>query len=126
VKPPRLLLDSTVLIHALRERPEAVRFLSEMRARPFISTIVIGELYAGIREGRERTALERWLRGCRVVVVSEDLAVSGGLIAREYGKSHGMGLADGILAATAMTINARLVTHNLRHFPMLADVLKPY
>lgn len=126
MSPHRYLLDSTLLIHALRGVPEAVRFLNAAKVRPFLSALVIGEVYAGIRQGRERLAMERWVAMCRVVPVTADLARQGGLLARQYRRSHGTGLADAILAATAQHLNARLVTSNIRHFPMLTDLLEPY
>ena len=45
---------------------------------------------------------------------------------REYGKSHGVGLADALIAATAEVVGAQLVTLNKKHFPMLDDVYVPY
>jgi predicted nucleic acid-binding protein len=40
--------------------------------------------------------------------------------------SHGTGLADALIAASAEAAGATLVTLNRRHFPMLAEVLVPY
>lgn len=60
----------------------------------------------------------------RVVPVSAEVGKIGGLYKRDYGKSHGVGLADAILAATAEIENAELKTLNIRHYPMLKD-LKP-
>ena len=53
-------------------------------------------------------------------------AVRGGLFRRDYGKSHGVGLADALIAATAELAQATLVTLNAKHFPMLPTVLVPY
>ena len=38
----------------------------------------------------------------------------------------GTDLIDSILAAYAQTINAKLVTLNKKHFPMLAEIVIPY
>jgi predicted nucleic acid-binding protein len=35
-------------------------------------------------------------------------------------------IADALIAATARMHDARLVTRNVRHFPMLDDVVVPY
>jgi predicted nucleic acid-binding protein len=43
-----------------------------------------------------------------------------------YGKSHGVGLVDALIAATAKLHGYRLVTLNKKHFPMLDNVLIPY
>jgi predicted nucleic acid-binding protein len=41
-------------------------------------------------------------------------------------KSHNVGLADALIAATAESRQAALVTLNIKHFPMLANVVVPY
>jgi predicted nucleic acid-binding protein len=47
-------------------------------------------------------------------------------IAFQYRGRHGVGIPDALIAATARAHGARLVTRNLRHFPMLDDLLVPY
>ena len=56
----------------------------------------------------------------------ELVARLGGLYWRDYRGSHGTGLIDALIAATAAVHRARLVTRNARHFPMLEDLLVPY
>ena len=83
-----------------------------------ISTITIAELFAGVRDGEERRLLERFILAFKVIPVDDDIAKKGGLYRRDYGASHGIGLADALIAATAETKKATLVTLNQRHFPM--------
>ncbi len=68
--------------------------------------------------------LENFISLFRVAPVSAEIAKAGGLYKRDYGKSHGVGLADAILAATAEAENAELKTLNTKHYPMLKG-LKP-
>jgi predicted nucleic acid-binding protein len=49
-----------------------------------------------------------------------------GLWRLQYGRSHGTGLADALIAASVEAAQATLVTLNRRHFPMLANVWVPY
>jgi predicted nucleic acid-binding protein len=49
---------------------------------------------------------------------------AGGLYKRDYGKSHGVGLAEAILAASAEAEHAELKTLNITHYPMVKN-LKP-
>ena len=50
----------------------------------------------------------------------------GGLYRRDYGRSHGTGLADALIAATSEENGADLVTFNRRHFPMVSRLVVPY
>jgi predicted nucleic acid-binding protein len=49
-----------------------------------------------------------------------------GLYRRDYGKSHGIGLADAIVAATADVENADLKTLHTRHYRMFKGLRPAY
>ena len=121
-----LLIDTDVIIDYLRDRPEAVSYLENLTEALLISAITVAELYAGVRDGAERTALDSFIQAFEIVAVDEVIAVKGGLYRRDYSKSHNTGLADALIAATAEIRNAKLVTLNKKHFSMLADVIVPY
>lgn len=79
-----------------------------------------------MHEGEERSRLERFLRAFEIIPLDLRLAVQGGLYRRDYSKSHNVGLADALIAATATQRQVPLVTLNLKHFPMLQDLIVPY
>ena len=94
-----ILVDTDVLIDFLRGHEPAVSFVESNADRIILSSIVVAELYACVRGGekdRERTVLENFLSLFRVVPVSRDIAKLGGLYKRDYGRSHGAGIADAI------------------------------
>ncbi len=122
----RLLIDTDVLIDYLRERPEAATYIESLTAPLLASAVTVAELYAGVREGKERTALDAFVQAFDVVPVDQVIAVKGGLYRRDYSRSHGVGIADALIAATAELHGATLVTLNRKHFPMLANVVVPY
>ena len=80
----------------------------------------------GVREGVEREALDRLEELLEPVSIDREIAVQGGLFRRDYGKSHGTGLVDALIAASAVSTRSSLVTLNARHYPMLTDVIVPY
>lgn len=119
-----ILPDTDILIDFLRGNKKAEAFINTHNARIILSSIVVAELYAGVKGDSEQAALDEFVSLFRVVPVSADIGKAGGLCKRDYAKSHGVGLADAILAATAETENAELKTLNTKHYPMLKD-LKP-
>jgi predicted nucleic acid-binding protein len=121
-----LLLDTDVLVDFLRGHSRAVAFVNARSARIILSSIVVAELYAGVRGDREQAALEDLVSLFRVVPVTGEIAKTAGLYKRDYGKSHGVGLADAILAATAQAENAELKTLNTKHYPMLKGLRPAY
>lgn len=124
--PKRLLFDTDVLIDYLRGVPETVAYLESRQEMLLVSAITVAELYAGVREGQERTALGAFVGAFEVLSLDQAIAEKGGLLRRDYGKSHGTGLADALIAATAELQRATLVTRNHKHFPMLKHVQVPY
>ena len=122
----QLLIDTDVLIDYLRDYPEAASYVEAQQERLLISAVTVAELYAGVREGEERTRLERFLRAFEIIPLDMRLAVQRGLYRRDYSKSHNVGLADALTAATATQLQIPLVTLNRKHFPMLPDVIVPY
>ncbi|MEK7686552.1 MAG: type II toxin-antitoxin system VapC family toxin [Verrucomicrobiota bacterium] len=121
-----LLLDTDVLIDYLRAAPEAVAWLEGQTGRLCVSVISVAELYAGVREGREREELDAFVQIFEILPVDAVVAQRGGLLRREYGRSHGVGLPDALLAGTALVCSLELVTLNLKHFPMLPDLAVPF
>ena len=120
-----VVLDTCILIDHLRGRNEARQYLRGFPEPPFVPAVTIAELYAGLRDGGERAILEALLTASRVVPVDEPIARRGGLYRRQYHRSHGVGLIDALIAATADATGTRLATLSVKHFPMLADVIVP-
>ena len=121
-----ILLDTDVLVDFLRGHGKAVAFVNAHSARIILSSIVVAELYAGVKGDAERAALDGFVSLFRVVPVSAEIAKAGGLYKCDYGKSHGVGLADAILAATAEVEDAELKTLNTKHYPMLKGLRPTY
>ena len=125
---PRALLvvDTDVLIDYLRDQADAVLFLESCAQPLALSVVSVAELYVGVREGEERQRLDAFVAAFDSLPLEREAAVQAGLWLRQYGPSHGTGLADALIAATVADVGATLATLNRRHFPMLADVLVPY
>ena len=119
-----LLVDTDVMVDYLRGSATGVAFLRKHTDRVVLSSIVVAELYAGVREGREQEDLDSLVSIFNVIPVTADIARAAGLLKRDFGGSHGVGLADALLAATAMTEKAELATLNAKHYPMIKG-LKP-
>jgi predicted nucleic acid-binding protein len=116
-----LLLDTTVLIDALRGEPAADR-LRAMRdaGQPqlLVCAINVEELWRGARSG-EGKAIRRLVAGLRLVAIGAEEAERAGTWRRDFG-SRGVTLsqADCLIASATVSAGARLVTGNPDHFPM--------
>jgi predicted nucleic acid-binding protein len=122
----RLLIDTDVLIEYLRGRSEAAEYLEGLTSDLCISVVSVAELFAGVRGDEEEKSLKQLLLAFVALPVTEKTARLGGLYRRDYGGSHGTGLADALIAATSEENSADLVTFNRRHFPMVSRITVPY
>lgn len=118
------LLDTDVLIDFLRGYSTAVDFVTTNSHKILLSTIVVAELYAGVKGSSELTALDHFVSLFPVIPVTYEISRAGGFYKRDFAKSHGVGLADAIIAATCESENAALKTLNVKHYPMIKG-LKP-
>ncbi len=119
-----MLVDTDVLIDFLRGNDKAVTFFDEFSSHIILSPIVVAELYAGVKGAEELSVLDNFVSLFRLAPITAAIAKAGGLYKRDFGKSHGVGLADALLAATADAENAELKTLNVQHYPMIKG-LKP-
>lgn len=127
---PKLVMpDTDVLIDFLRGRPEAVTWMEAHQDGIVVSSVVVAELYAGVRGdelSEEQIALAELLANVRIVPVSAEIARLGGLYRRDFGRSHGVGLADAIIAASAIVEDVDLETLNTKHYPMFQGIRPAY
>lgn len=122
----RYLIDTDVLIEYLRGSDRAAEFLEQLEGDLLISAITVAELFSGAQGSDEIEALDQFMLAFEVVPVDEKLARAGGQHWQEYGASHGVGMADALIAATALAREAELVRFNGRHYPMVEDLTVPY
>jgi predicted nucleic acid-binding protein len=123
------LLDTTVAVDHLRGAAPAVELLHRLvedDEEVAASEIVRFELLAGVRQN-ELDALEQFASALSWVPISEDVARTAGALARAHRRARGgIDDADYLIAATAIVLDAELLTTNVRHFPMLKGIRAPY
>jgi hypothetical protein len=116
-----VLLDTTVAIDLLRAAPTAVEWLRRVQAEgdsPFVCAVTAEEVSVGLRP-REREAAAALFEG----LGPAPLAIAEGRLAgwwRRRFRARGRTLSQGdcLIAASAVTIGARLATANPKDFPM--------
>jgi predicted nucleic acid-binding protein len=115
-----LLLDTTVLVDALRDRPaaERLRSLRGSTQVPWICAINVEEVLRGARE-HEQPLVTQFLQGLQLA----PLGRAEGLRAGHWRRAHArkgitLSQADCLIAAAAVGIGARLATGNPKHYPM--------
>ncbi len=123
------LLDTPLLVDWLRGNPQAIAFLRRYRHRRrgvCASVITRAEVLLGMRP-EEMWRTHRFLHRFRWIEITTEIADKAAEYMRLYGKTHGLTLADALIAATAWHLGARLVTLDRDFFPMRdVRVFVPY
>ena len=123
------LLDTSVAIDHLRGEQVAVALLRRLIDEEEVvaaSELVRFELLAGVRDD-ELEALERFCSALSWVPIGEAISRTAGSLARKHRSVYsGIDDVDYLIAATALVLEAELLTTNVRHFPMLTGLRPAY
>jgi len=114
------LLDSNILILALRGRPLALDLLDRFRSsdEASISVVTRTEVLAGMRPYEERITVELFLALLSLPVTEGIADRAGRLIYALARTGVQFSFPDALIAATALEHDLTLVTTNARHYPV--------
>ena len=117
------MLDTNICIDIIRERPRSVldRFTGHAVGDIGVSVVTLGELEYGVnassRPAKNREALDQFVSPLEVAPFDrEATAAYGRLRAALEKKGQMIGSMDLLIAAHAVSLDVRLVTHNSREF----------
>ncbi len=116
-----VLVDSDILIEVSRGRNADVVSkwidLSIADAAVLYSPVSVAELWAGARPNEYET-LNHLFRALTCIPIDEEAGRQAGVYLRQYRRSHGIEIADALIAASAAANRAELWTRNRKHYPM--------
>ena len=120
------LVDSNVLSEPTRVTPDAkvIEWLAAHERNIFVDPIILGEVYIGVlalRRGHKRARLETWFEAVvrTIECLPWDATVSlrwARLVVDLKRKGRTLPLLDGMIAATALSHDLVIATHNVRDF----------
>jgi len=119
----KLMVDTNVCIYLIKEHPASV--LERFAAHPVgdigISVITLAELEYGVtkssRPAKNREALEQFVSPLDVAPFDRAAtAAYGRLRTALEKKGQPIGSMDLLIAAHALSLNVRLITHNVKEF----------
>ncbi len=116
-----VLVDSDILIEVSRGKNAEIVSkwigLSDSDAAVLYSPVSIAELWAGARPN-EFDALNNLFQSLTCSPIDEQVGRDAGIYLHRYRRSHGLEIADALIAASAIANNAELWTQNRKHYPM--------
>ena len=123
-----MLIDTDVIIWLFRGRSSARKLLEGLEDIT-LSAISYMELVQGMRNKEEFRLLRQtiheqdWL----IQPIDENISQRATVFIETYALSHGLQLADALIAASAVESGSTLISANTRHYRMIPEIdLKAY
>lgn len=123
------VVDTDILIDAGRGIPDAIARLQqiEQQSNLAVSTVTEMELIVGCRNIAELRDLELFLHRFEVLKITDQISDKAVELLQQYRLSHGLLIADSLIAATAIEYGEPLITKNQRDFRFINGLnLLPY
>lgn len=123
------IIDTDILIDAGRGDAVAIACLLRLEQQSALATTAVTqmELIVGCRNKTELHDLEIFLRRFQLLKITDQISDKAVDLLRQYRLSHGLLIADALIAATALEHGEPLSTKNQRDFRFITGLnLLPY
>ena len=118
-----MIFDTDVLIWYFRGNIKAAEAIDAEEVRN-ISLVTYMELLQGAKNKQEAHAIKGFLKdfGFSTLPLSENIGHRASIYIEEYTLANGIGLADALLAATAVEEGEVLFSANTKHFKCVKEL----
>jgi predicted nucleic acid-binding protein len=118
------IVDTDILIDTGRGVGEAIAKLQEIELKSSLAASVITqmELSVGCRNAAELIKVEKFLGRFQLLKLTEQVSDTAVDLLRQYRLSHGLLIADALIAATALVYNAPFISKNQRDYRFIAGL----
>lgn len=123
------LVGTDILIDCLREQAPAVGWLCSVPPHErSAGSVSVMQLYEGAADARGPGRVERLLAPMTIAYRDTEAQRAALKFLASYRLSHGLGMADAVIGATAAGLKVPLMTFNFEHFSVVEriDLREPY
>jgi predicted nucleic acid-binding protein len=124
-----IIVDTDILIDAGRNVNEAINCLQQIEQRLSVAVCIVTqmELIIGCRNNNELQSLEQFIKRFHVIRLNEQISDTAIDLLKRYRLSHGLLIADALIAATAIILDLSFVSKNQRDYRFIENLqLLPY
>jgi predicted nucleic acid-binding protein len=123
------IIDTDILIDTSRSKSEAIDYLQNLQASSSlaISAVTQMELIVGCTNKADLRKIENFLQQFSIIKIDQDISDRSVELLKFYRLSHGLLIADSLIAATAIVWDYPLATKNQRDYKFIQELnLLPY
>ncbi|PIR42429.1 hypothetical protein CO058_02505 [candidate division WWE3 bacterium CG_4_9_14_0_2_um_filter_35_11] len=110
------LLDTNIIIDALRKYPSAVEYIDSLEGEVSISVVTAVELILGTKNLKEQRNMEDLLADLNVIHIDEKISMLAYVLIIENRLKEGIEFDDAIIAATAIVYGYTFISKDIKHF----------
>ncbi|GAB4367770.1 MAG: type II toxin-antitoxin system VapC family toxin [Elainellaceae cyanobacterium] len=120
----QILVDTDILIDiANNDTIAKARLTTESQTSVLaVSTVTVMELIVGCRNKSELQTLNRFLSQFQILTLTNQISDRATQLLQDYFLSHGLLIADALIAATAIENQIPLLSKNQRDFRFLREL----
>ena len=111
------IIDTDILVDVARGVKKATQFLNKVKTQSTlaISSVTEMELLVGCRNKIEQAYLDSFLSDYKRITIDARISDEAVNLLRQFRLSHGLLIADSLIAATVKVTGAEFVTKNYKH-----------
>ena len=119
-----LLVDTDILIDVGRAERKAVERLKneESKFSLAVSSVTQMELIIGCRNKTELKLLDKFLNKLEIISISEVISSKSIELLKKYRLSHGLLIADCLIASTAIIFDISLLSKNQKDYKFIENL----
>lgn len=119
-----IIVDTDILIDAGRCVDEALNCLQQVEDKfsAAVSSVTQMELIVGCRDKNELSSLEHFLERFQIISLNEHISDAAMDLLKKYRLSHGLLIADSLIAATAIIIDIPFISKNQRDYRFIENL----
>ncbi|MEX0680738.1 MAG: type II toxin-antitoxin system VapC family toxin [Balneolales bacterium] len=122
--PQQVLIDTDILIDFALDRSEAVHTLIALEQVFSLSVSVITamELHAGCRSKKDLKHVDDLLSRYEIQYINKPISEKAYEWMKQFRSSHGVEINDMLIAASAFSLETKLISKNQKHYQFLLDL----
>ena len=121
-KSSRILVDTDIIIKVYRGDKEKHKTLTPIQDNLAISVITALELMAGAKNKKRQIEVSKTIKAYFFFDITAAIGARAFTLVKKYGLMHTIGIADALIAATAIENKLQLYTDNVSDYEFIKEL----
>ena len=119
-----IIVDTDILIDAAHSVEDAVNCLQQIEEKSVlaISVVTSMEMIIGCRNKKELTLLDHFFQRFEILSLENQISDTATELLKTYRLSHGLLIADALIAATAIVKGTQLISKNQKDYRFIEQL----